>query len=304
MDNLKFRIAPSSCSDIMTNPIGKGKAQIISELRQKIEDAKAKHSDLKDGLKSKETLRQKIEDLTAELQEAHNLPDVTPLSEGCKTYLKNWVISKYFGRKKQFTSKQTDKGNLVEADAIALVQKYFGTFLCKNEGDVVESDFIRGVCDVVADEYIIEIKSCYMHTTMPYFEKTANKEHQIQTQGYLSLYDKPKGFICYILLDMPAEILLDDVRRFSYRKPTDKDMFDFVLQFVYTNNGFNTAVSICTEFGFNIAQFADKFKVIEDRHRVVVFEVERDDVYIAQIEQRVNDCQGYVNQLVQILNSK
>ena len=304
MDNLKFRIAPSSCGDIMTNPIGKGKAQIISELRQKIEDAKSKHADLKDGLKSKETLRQKIEDLASELQEAHNLPDVTPLSEGCKTHLENWVTSKYFERKIQFTSKQTDKGNLVEADAIALVQKYFGMFLFKNEGEVVQNDFMRGVCDVVTHTFVAEIKSCYTYATMPYFETDAVKKHKSQTQCYLSLYDKPKGFICYILLDMPAEMLMDEVRRFSYRKPSDKDMFDFVLQFVYTNNGFNTAVSICTEFGFNIAQFSDKFKVIEDRHRVVVFEVERDDVYIAQIEQRVNDCQGYVNQLVQILNSK
>ncbi len=47
------------------------------------------------------------------------------LSETCKTYCKDWVTEQIYGRSKDFTSKQTDKGNKTEFDAVELLEGFY-----------------------------------------------------------------------------------------------------------------------------------------------------------------------------------
>jgi hypothetical protein len=322
-----FKASPSSVGKIMTESRGKTKAEIIEELRQKVEAEKVKHEELgqkveaekvkheaiRDGLKSKENSADRILKLESklqeahdkilkfqtQLQEAHDLPDVQ-LSETCKTFLEDWFLDNFFERRIIANAKQMDKGNMVEGKSIAFAQRHFGKLLSKYEGDVLENDFIRGICDVETDAEVLEFKSCYTYRTMPYFDsKIENKEHELQLMCYLSegMYNKEVGHVCYTLQDMPPEMLTDEVKRLSFRKPTDLEVFKHVIQFVYTADGFEDAVSICADFGFEIGKYNEMFKEIEPKYRFKSFELKRDEEVLAKIKQRVIECRAYIETL-------
>jgi hypothetical protein len=294
-----FKASPSSVGKIMTESRGKTKAEIIAELRQKIEAEKVKHDGIRDGLKSKENSAARILKFQSQLQEAHDLPDVQ-LSETCKTFLEDWFLDNFFERRIIANAKQMDKGNMVEAKSIAFAQRHFGKLLSKYEGDVLENDFIRGICDVETDSEILEFKSCYTYRTMPYFDsKIENKEHELQLMCYLSegMYNKEVGHVCYTLQDLPPEMLIDELRRLSPRKPTDLEVFKHVIQFVYTADGFEDAVSICADFGFEIGKYNEMFKEIEPEYRFKSFELKRDEEVLAKIKQRVIECRAYIETL-------
>lgn len=128
------------------------------------------------------------------------------LSETAKTMIKDIVREEYFGVRKTITSKAMEKGIRCEDDSIKLLNDFLFTDYVKHVGRVT-NDFITGECDILS-ESIRDIKTSYSIATFPLFEEELhNNNYEWQMRGYMWLYDKPRAYVDYCLVDTPEDLI-------------------------------------------------------------------------------------------------
>ena len=202
------------------------------------------------------------------------------LSQTAKTYIEEQVISDKYGIKKQFYSRYTDKGILVEDDAIKLVSDILDLgFTWKNE-EHFTNDFMTGTPDVNTDTVLLDVKSSWDATTFPFFAtEIPTKDYYYQLQGYLELTGKTRALLCYCLVNTPEEMVEDEVRRAHWNANLLEESIDLRDEVQKRHN----------------------FDHIPDNRRVKVFEVEKDEKVIEAIKERVELCREYYNTLINFL---
>ena len=132
------------------------------------------------------------------------------LSEGAKTYLKQLAKEEIYGYKPEFVSKYTDKGLIVEDEAINLLSRVVGVEYQKNF-ERKENEFISGECDIDAGDKIIDTKASWSLNTFPCFsEDGENADYEWQGRAYMWLWDRPKFEIAYCLVSTPEGLLRED----------------------------------------------------------------------------------------------
>ena len=198
------------------------------------------------------------------------------LSGTCKTYCKDWVLEQIYGRRKDFTSKQTDKGNKTEFDAVELLEGFYNWKFAAKNSSRKSNDFMSGECDIVLDDTIVDIKSSFSCFTFPLFEtKIPDTDYEWQIHGYMSLWGKPKGMVSYVLMDMPDE-MIDRELRYKFKDGYTKEQYEAdYAKYIYSN--------------------------IETKYRVKSFEFEYDANKIEQVEARVKLCREYIATLIKNL---
>jgi len=255
----------------MTEPKGLSKAEKIEQLSADIAARKEKRDAIKDGLKSKLQATEKINLLEIDFQDLINSPDTVNLSKTAQTVCDEWIKEKIYERRKEFTAKQTDKGNLTESDAIELIERYFGWAFAAKNSQHRENLFMRGTCDIPLDDMIVDAKSSWDCYTFPLLEtELPESDYWWQIQGYMELWEKEKGMVCYVLMDMPNDMIERELR-FKLKDGYTKEEYDFhYSRYIYSN--------------------------IHDRFRVKSFEFARDKNAVLAIEKRVNECRDYIAQ--------
>jgi len=139
------------------------------------------------------------------------------MGKTAQSYCEQWLKEQLYQRRKTFYSKYCDKGNQVEAGSIDFVVEQLRLgFALKNE-KYYENDFIHGTPDVVLPEMIIEMKNSWDCFTFPLFDEAPDKAHVAQVQGYMELTGKDKAVICYVLSDMPEDLINKEVWREANR---------------------------------------------------------------------------------------
>jgi len=125
------------------------------------------------------------------------------LGQTAKTYCEVWLKEQMFGRKKEFTSKQTAKGNLKEEWSIEfLAENNIIPLFSKKNTERKSNDFLTGECDVKTDDEVIDLKNSWDLFTFPLFsDENKNKANVDQIQGYMCLEKKRKGRVIYTLSD-------------------------------------------------------------------------------------------------------
>ena len=193
------------------------------------------------------------------------------LSKTAKSYLEQLAKEELLGVRTEFSSKYTDKGNLVEDDAIELVEKVNEwDFLYKNE-EHFSNDYVTGTPDVLTDEVLIDVKSSWNVDTFPMFDKELkNKDYYYQLQAYMWLTGKTESYLCYCLVNTPKFIIKAEVRKLH--KPRYSDIKAIILK--------------------------HKFNEDTEKHRVKTFKVDLDAEVITQIKERIEVCREYYNNLI------
>ena len=193
------------------------------------------------------------------------------LSKTAKTYLEQLAKEELLGVRTEFSSKYTDKGNLVEDDAIALVERVNEwDFLYKNE-EHFSNDYVTGTPDVLTEDVLLDVKSSWNVDTFPMFDKELkNKDYYYQLQAYMWLTNKTESYLCYCLVDTPKFIIKAEVRKLH--KPRYSDIKAIILK--------------------------HKFNADTEKYRVKSFQVVRDDDVIEQIKERIEVCREYYNNLI------
>jgi hypothetical protein len=202
------------------------------------------------------------------------------LSQTAKTYIEEQVLSAKYGVIKTFSSRYTDKGNLVEDEAIEMASNALELgFLYKNH-EHFENEFLTGTPDVNTNDILLDVKSSWDATTFPFFAtEIPTKDYFFQLQGYLELTGKTEALLVYCLVNTPADMIEDEVRRAHWNArlmDESQELRDEVLK-------------------------RHSFDHIPDNRRVKVFKVEKDEQVIAEIKERVELCREYFNTLYNFL---
>ena len=205
------------------------------------------------------------------------------LSQTAKTYIEEDVLRAKYGIIKTFSSRYTDKGNLVEDEAIDMASNALELgFLYKNH-EHFENEFLTGTPDVNTNDILLDVKSSFDATTFPFFAtEIPTKDYYFQLQGYLEFTGKTEALLVYCLVNTPADMIEDEIRRAHWNArlmEESQELRDEVLK-------------------------RHTFDHIPLGRRVKVFKVEKDEQVINEIKDRVELCREYFNTLYNFLWNK
>jgi len=138
------------------------------------------------------------------------------LSETTKTYVKEWLIEKIYGIRKEIKSKYLTKGLKLEDTAIDKAIEWLDLpFTLKNE-KFFEDDFFCGTPDLIVDNVVYDIKCSWDAFTFPLFEnEIPNKDYFYQLQVYMHLTGCRKAVLTYVLLNTPEELTYEDKHNYD-----------------------------------------------------------------------------------------
>lgn len=145
------------------------------------------------------------------------------LSATCQKELIKIYNQEVYGRKKDITTKQMDKGIQCEPEAIALYSMLEGVFYHKNDEEI-ENEWFRGHPDIYSGENIgsatevSDIKCSWdLDTFMPKLIEDPDKGYVAQLNCYYSLTGAESGNLVYCLISAPINILEQEKRSLLFR---------------------------------------------------------------------------------------
>lgn len=201
--------------------------------------------------------------------------DAGELSKTAKTELKKIYIKEKYGREKDITTKQMQKGIEVEEESITLLSRVQKKMLYKNE-ERLSNNFITGLPDIYEGKSIREadsitdIKSSYdLHSFLNNIGESLDRDYYYQLQGYMALSGANVAYIAYCLVDTPAHIIESEkYRLLKSMNVISEESPEFIAE----------------------AQRLERnmtFGDIPKEERVLIFKVDRDDSVIQKIYDKV-----------------
>lgn len=144
------------------------------------------------------------------------------LSMTCQKELIKIYNRVVYGRVKDITTKQMDKGIQCEADSIKLLCQVDGQLYYKNE-DYLENEWFCGHPDIFigdniqnADE-VWDIKTSWeLDSFMPKLIESTDKGYEAQLNVYYSLTEAQQGGLAYCLVSAPTNIVESEKKRLLY----------------------------------------------------------------------------------------
>jgi hypothetical protein len=281
----------SSIGQIMTSPQGKSPRQKWLDCKADIDEQEKKFASLEERLQNMATgkkIKEKIEKLKAEEAELFKVKDIEPLSQTCKTYLTRVYAEVKYGKgsmQQMMGNKYTDKGKLVEEDGIDLICLLDRRMLRKNDKRIT-NDFLTGEPDlylgddILNAEYVWDVKCPYdICSYMDNIGGPLNPDYFFQLQGYMALTNAPAGEVNYCLVNAPASMIEEDLYRLSRKMDavTGESPEFLKAKKEYLNNM--------------------TFDEIDPEERRLRFPVERDNVLIDKIYQKVEKCREYLSEI-------
>jgi len=266
-----FKISASQCGKIMSGADGKSVKQRLEELRIEIADREAKLAEMKPTLKTYPKQVEMFKRRQAEYLELLPRENEPNLSKTCITYLRKWADEKIYKRRVEFTSKQTDKGNLVEDVSIDYASIHLEWGLVSKNLERFHNEWAHGEPDLVLENEVPDIKSSYTHETFPlYSPELENKDYEWQDLVYQWLTGIKKGSIVFVLTSMPDEMIRKEAR------------FSKQLSEGYTEQEYE--------------EFAEQFRYddLPPYLRIKQYDVEYSEEKIEAIKTRVKECRKYI----------
>jgi len=166
-------------------------------------------------------LKVKLTDKQAELRDVLiKKRDALPiLSTGAKSYIRELHLYLTKGVRQEINSKYIDKGNEVESLSIELA-----SIMLEKEGlykndEYFSNDYLTGTPDVITEDSVIDVKSSWSAATFPFYDtELKNKVYEWQLKAYMMLTGKSLSYLCYCLVPTPEVLILDEMRRVSWKR--------------------------------------------------------------------------------------
>ena len=196
------------------------------------------------------------------------------LSVTCQKELIKIYNREVYGRIKDITTKQMDKGILAEPESIQLLSIVEGEFFFKNE-ERLENEWFTGHPDLILNKSdgtleVWDIKTSWeMDSFMPKLLEEPDKGYVAQLNCYYSLTGSQGGAIAYCLTSAPPQILESEKRKLLFSK--------------------NVATEFAPEY-LEAAAELEKLMVFEDippEQRVIVQKVPKDEELIEKMKAKV-----------------
>lgn len=202
------------------------------------------------------------------------------LSQTAKTYCETWLKEQLYNRKKDFSSKYTDKGNICEDNSLDFIaqQLEYG-MLIKNEKHL-DNHIMTGTPDVILKDLIIDVKNSWDNFTFPLFEiDVPDKNYYWQAQCYMYLTGKAQYKLIYVLSDTPTNLIEKEAYYWCKDNGYDELDIDVYKQFIRKMT----------------------YNDIDDKLKIKVFNIERNNEDISKIEKRVIECRNYIESLKKLI---
>lgn len=254
----------------MTNPRTKSIAEQIEECVAERDERLLKYEAMKQGLKSTEKAWEMITRLDFKIDYLQTVGSQPHLSDTCKTHLKKWLIRELTGKRVDFKSKPTDKGNAVEDDAIVYASCHIPEMglCCKNEMRF-KNEWIQGTPDVLSGEWVFDLKCSVSAETFPLFEdELPESNYAWQVLGYMAIANARRAAIVYALMSTPDEMIEREARYKLGPNYSREEYEAFAANYQYED--------------------------LPPAMRLKKFEVEYDETKIEAIKARVLECRAYV----------
>ncbi len=205
------------------------------------------------------------------------------LGETTKSYLKKLYREVRYNRRKEFTSKYTDKGNQVEEESITLYSRLSKRFYKKND-ERVTNPFLTGHPDIYTGltikqaEEIADTKSSWDLDTFPFPDDPINKDYKWQLTGYMALTGAKIARLVYCLIDTLIEMILDAQKKLAWRMKVIDETPEYL--------------EAAAEIERNMT-----FSDIPMEERMIEYTIERNDDDILALYKKIKKCRDYLNQL-------
>ena len=197
------------------------------------------------------------------------------MGETAKSYLKDWFIEQITGKSKEIESKYFDHGNYAEDLVLKRASKHYGLNFVKNE-EQLENDFFTGTFDSKDGDMVIDAKAPFDVFTFPYFDEEPPKGYYHQLQVYMALTGLKKASLVYGLENHSEDSIDKLAAKLAWKKgkeePDMEEWDEAKKRLTYDN--------------------------LPDYLRIRTFEFERNDVLIAQMEQRVFEARKYISEVL------
>ena len=202
------------------------------------------------------------------------------LSQTAKSHCDLWLREQIYHRKYEFKSKQTDKGNLVEASSIDFIADQLGLGILSKNEERFENDYMTGTPDILLPDMVIDAKNSWDWTTLPVFDvEIPNKDYPWQGQGYMILTKRDRFLDIYVLSDTPNKLIRKEAYFFARDmglKDADDKIYDtFAAKMTYPD-----------------VTNALKFRV---------FEVDKDPKAHELIKAQVKKCRAYIDNQIRFV---
>jgi hypothetical protein len=274
---ITFKIRASGASDISA------RAGLTDKQTEKLQALIARKS----GANGAKPLTENMEKELAELLFRKENPE---LPEGAKTYCENWLKETIWKRRKELKNKYVDKGNRSEEDGFTLlcVERELG-MVYKN----VEffSDFwMQGTPDLVHNGVVYDNKCSWDLSTFPMYKKeNPDQGYWWQLQVYMALTGCKKAVLAYTLIDADRDLLLQATKH----ELDPERIYKTLTNMIYTKQAFEEAVK-----DFCPLATSDYFVEIPDSKRIKTYSFDYDPEAILFLRKRVEECQAYINSLL------
>jgi hypothetical protein len=211
--------------------------------------------------------------------------DKGELGETCKTYLLSVYAEAKYGRRKDISTKYTEKGTQAEEEAITLLSLHDNKFYNKND-ERLENEYLSGHPDIFEGatirmaEVIHDTKCSWdLYTFLSNIGCPLDTNYWWQVQGYCDLTGAKTAYVDFCLVNTPDMIIKNELRKLLYS-------MDVISE---ESPEYKEKAS---ELLYNM-QFDD----IDKQERVLKFKVERDDAAIERIYRQVEKCRLYLAEI-------
>jgi hypothetical protein len=197
------------------------------------------------------------------------------LSITCQKELLKIYSQEVYGRKKDITTKQMDKGVQVEDSSIILFSKVTGEFYFKND-ERLQNEWFTGHPDIFKGDNILncdelyDIKSSWeLDSFLPKLLEAPDKGYVAQLNAYYSLTGANSGGIVYCLVSAPLNILESEKKSLLWKM--------------------NVATEYAPEYLQAVGELEKlmMFEDIPEKERCIVIPVERDEELIQKMKDKV-----------------
>jgi hypothetical protein len=255
----KFKIRSSGTGHIMGGTMGLSASQ-----SEKLFKLNLRHTD--------PTAKPLTANMLLEYKKLVDIRNNPQLPQGARTYCDTWDTEQTYRKRRIFSTKYTEKGNLNEKESIKKIGKRLGDILIPNT-KYFQNDYTHGTPDVIFGKTVIDAKSSWDPFTFPRRETTIpNLDYWWQVQSYMSLTGCDKAIVAYVLTNTPIHFI-DRAAR---------------------NEAFNKGMDEVPEDIFNKHYDNMTYDDVPEHLKIKLFYIERDDDAINQIKERVEACRVYL----------
>ncbi len=207
------------------------------------------------------------------------------------TELEKMAAFDKYGYQEHFSNKYTEKGINNEQLGIEMAKRQLGWFDVDPNAPKIRlfNDWLTGEPDVHTATLGADIKCSFDWFTYPKMDvECPNKDYFYQMQAYMALSEKKEWSLVYVLTDMPEQMIIDEARRLAWKMASLPTYF-------------NMSQEEIEEVAQDKIQSQYTFGQIPEEKRVKEFLIQRDDLVISDMKDRVEFLQSIYNQIYEAI---